>query len=125
MVSSSKGKPALGLMSCITALPWLQQERAWSCRLTVITESRQMPRLPSPLRQRGWVNTKHHVLPECPAWVVGTSWPCTIGSSLARSEPFWQLPVIFPYYRYNRDILSFKLPARRPGGALFQWHIWF
>lgn len=116
MVSSSKGKPAFGLKSCITALPWLQQERAWSCRLTVIMESRQILRLPSPLQQRGWVNTKHHVLPECPAWVVGTSWPCTIGSSLARSEPFQQLPVIFPYYRYNRDILSLSCQREGPAG---------
>lgn len=71
----------------------------------VSMESGQMLRLPLvPCSEEteSTPSTWHRVFFECPAWAVGTSWPCTIGFPLARSESLWHL--IFPSYRYNRDI---------------------
>ena len=54
-----------------------------------------MLRLPSPLQWRGRVSTKHRVLLECPVGAVGTSWPRTIGVSLARSQSPSSISLLF------------------------------
>ena len=35
---------------------------------------------------------------------------------LGTFRSFWQLPVIFPYYRYSRDILSLRCQREGPAG---------
>ena len=94
---SSTRKTSPGPDELRTALPpnAQQPEGAWSYRLIIITASGQMLRLPSPLQQTGRVNTKHRVLLECPVGDVSTSWPRTIGVSLARSQSPSSISLLF------------------------------
>ena len=73
-----------------------------------------MLRLPSPLQWRGRVSTKHRVLLEYPVGAVGTSWPRTIGVSLARSQSPSSIALLF--FHLTPTIETFCLSVCIPMG---------